>query len=239
MKNLKRIIFDADDTLWDNNKFYVNASNAFFNICEQAGYDKEEAINNFDELELKIVKERGYGSKHYIYILESLFNYYNNLNHNKLNKNEFDKLLSDFTSHTHNKPLIFPGVHETLEKLQQRYDLFILTKGNIKEQNRKVKNSGLSKYFKDIFVVPEKDDATYLSIFKQHKWNSRESCMVGNSPKSDINPALRLGMYAIFIPYPHTWKLDNEAIMAGNKNLFEVKNFQSVTDVLNNSKNSR
>lgn len=236
MNNLKRIIFDADDTLWDNNRFYVNAAESFLNICEHAGYDREEVIKSFDELELKVVKERGYGSENYIYILETLFNYYNNLNHTKLNKNKFNSLLQDFSNHVHDKPQIFPGVQETLKNLQNKYSLYILTKGNIEEQNRKVVNSGLSKYFQEIFVVPEKNDATYLSLFKKYNWNVNESCMVGNSPKSDINPALRLGMFAIFIPYPYTWKLDNEAIMEDHPNFFEVKNFQSVIDILNNSK---
>ncbi len=231
MKNIKRIIFDADDTLWENNKFYINASESFFDLCEDAGYNRLEVNKAFDDLEIKVVREKGYGSENYVFILESIFKYYNNLNHKQLGREKFDLLLKDFNSHTYNKPPVFPGVQPTLKRLQEKYDLYVLTKGNIEEQKRKVKNSELCHYFQDIFVVPEKDDATYISIIEKYAWNINESCMVGNSPKSDINPALRIGMYAIFIPYPYTWKLDDEDLIEGNSKLFIVKNFSSIPDL--------
>ncbi|MFC2088887.1 HAD hydrolase-like protein, partial [Calditrichota bacterium] len=138
----------------------------------------------------------------------------------------------EFRNKAQNKPPVFSDVGPTLKKLKKNFDLFVLTKGNIEEQKRKVETSELSDYFDEIFVVSEKNDQTYKSISDKYHWQVDECCMVGNSPKSDINPALRLGMYAIFIPYPYTWKLDNEAVLEGHPNLYTVKAISSVPKLL-------
>ena len=231
MPKLKRLIFDADDTLWDNNIFYENASNSFFEICVASGYEKKIIVDTFYDFELEVVKEKGYGSANYVYLLECLFSHFNANNH-KLSKNKFELLLKNFKSHTINKPLIFTGVIETLSLLKHKYELYILTKGNIKEQQKKIDKSGLKSYFENVFVVNEKNDKTYQSILHENKWNQSECCMIGNSPKSDINPALRNGMLAIFILYPYTWKLDNEELMENHDNLFEVKDITQIPQLL-------
>jgi putative hydrolase of the HAD superfamily len=232
MHELKKLIFDADDTLWDNNIFYENASNSFFDLCTAAGYERQMVVDTFYDFELKVVREKGYGSVNYEYLLESLFSHFN-ANSHKLNKNKFELILKNFKSHTINKPLIFPGVIETLSLLKPNYELYILTKGNIKEQQRKIDRSGLKLYFKNCFVVSEKNDNTYHSILIEKNWNPNECCMIGNSPKSDINPALRNGMIAIYIPYPYTWKLDNEELMQNHDNFQKVKDITQIPQLLN------
>ena len=232
MHKLKRLIFDADDTLWENNKFYVDASDSFFDLCITAGYDKNLVINTFYDFELKVVNEKGYGSENFIYILEYLFAHFNN-NNAKLNGDKFQHILKNFESHTINEPPVFPGVNETLKMLNKTFELYVLTKGNISEQQKKVDRSGLKKYFKKAYVVLEKNDETYISIMNENNWKHIECCMIGNSPKSDINPALRCGMYAIFIPYPYTWKLDNEELIKDHSNLYEVKDITQIPQLLN------
>ena len=129
MPYIKNLIFDADDTLWDNNKFFVKTTDAFLDLCIKAGHSKETVLNEFYDFEIKIVKERGYGSHNFVYILEHLFSFFNN--NKSLDQNRFDKILTKFKSHTENDPPVFPGVVDILESLYQDYDLFVLTKGNI------------------------------------------------------------------------------------------------------------
>jgi putative hydrolase of the HAD superfamily len=90
--------------------------------------------------------------------------------------------------------------------------LILVTKGDFKEQTRKVQRSGLEKYFSSVEVVSEKDHLVYLDLVKQHRLASGRTWMVGNSPKSDINPALRAGLNAVFVPHNDTWILEHEEL---------------------------
>jgi len=231
MPQIKNLIFDADDTLWDNNKFFVKTTDAFLDLCIEAGHPKETVIKEFSDFEIKVVNERGYGSHNFVFILEHLFSLFNNSK--TVDQNEFDKILSKFKSHTENDPPVFPGVVDILKSLNQDYDLFVLTKGNIKEQQEKIDRSGLKHFFKEEFVVSEKNDETYLEILQKHNWKANDCCMIGNSPKSDINPALRNGLYAIYIPYKYTWVLDNEKLILNHPNLFEAKYINEIPKLLN------
>lgn len=231
MPFIKNLIFDADDTLWDNNKFFVKTTDAFLDLCVKAGHPREAVMNEFSDFEIKVVKERGYGSHNFVYILEYLFSFFNN--RITLDQNKFDKILTKFKSHTENDPPVFPGVVDILNLLYQDYELFVLTKGNIKEQQEKIDRSGLKHFFEKEFVVSEKNDETYVTILQEQNWKANECCMIGNSPKSDINPALRNGLYAIYIPYEYTWVLDNEKLISDHEKLYESKNFNEIPKLLN------
>lgn len=232
MPKIKRLIFDADDTLWENNKVFIDTSESFFDLCTDAGYERKLVINAFYDFELKVVNEKGYGSDNYIYILKYLFSRFNNSR--KLNKNKFDILLNDFISHTLIDPPVFPGVYDVLKLLKNSYDLYILTKGNIEEQQTKIDRSGLKHFFSKEFIFPEKNDETYMSILNENKWLANECCMIGNSPKSDINPAIRSGMFAIFIPYLYTWNLDKEDLIRDQVRLHEVEDLSHIPNILDN-----
>ena len=103
-------------------------------------------------------------------------------------------------------PHILDGVPETLAYLSDRHRLILLTKGEAAEQAAKVERSGLQKFFEAIEIVPEKDHPTYERVVTQFRVVKSHSWMVGNSPLSDINPALRVGMNADFIPHSATWE---------------------------------
>lgn len=226
MLKTKKLIFDADDTLWENNKFFLATSDSFIDLCVEAGYKRKLVVDTFNDFEFKVVKEKGYGSDNFIYIIKHLFSHFNNIN--KLNKNKFDILLNKFESHTINNLPVFPGVPDVLKLLKKSFDLYVLTKGNIKEQQKKIDRSGLKHYFNKEFVVSEKNDETYITILNEHNWQATECCMIGNSPKSDINPALRCGMYAIFIPYPYTWNLDNEDLIENHSKFYKANDFSQI-----------
>jgi putative hydrolase of the HAD superfamily len=101
-------------------------------------------------------------------------------------------------------------VEETLQYLAERHALVLVTKGDVQEQSGKIERSGVKKYFRSVEVVAEKDSAIYQSIVRKHVLQSDRTWMIGNSPKSDINPALRAGINAVFIPHDDTWILEHE-----------------------------
>ena len=232
LKNqIKQIIFDADDTLWENNIYYVQASNDFFDLIEEGGFPREEVVKAFDELELKVVRERGYGSHNFVYILEELFRQFSTHSKKSLNKKKFAEIVQRFTAHPVNKPNLFEQVIETLKYLNNRYHLYILTKGEYDEQEGKIIRAGVADLVEKYFILPEKNDKAYRKLIEDNGWKPEETCMVGNSPKSDINPALRAGMYAIYIPYTDTWKLDDEPIEDKNGKLLVLERFSDLKNV--------
>jgi len=225
---INQLIFDADDTLWQNNIYYLKAAEDFIGLATSVGLLKENIEQEFQTLERKVVKEMGYGSKNYLYILQTLYKRYNLGSRNTQIITKFENICSEFTKHLHISPRIFPNVTSILSKLANKYPLYVLTKGNIKEQHLKLSNSGLLKYFQRAFVEPEKDISTYRRILIENKWIADETCMIGNSPKSDINPALQTGMFAILIPYQHTWIFEEEPLLSNQDRLKIIQSFSDL-----------
>jgi putative hydrolase of the HAD superfamily len=123
---------------------------------------------------------------------------------------------------------VIEGVAETLEYLALRHDLTIFTKGNPEEQKLKIERSGLGCFFGHTAIVKEKDAEAYRSLVAERGLNLATTWMVGNSPKSDINPALEAGLGAVFIPHQHTWILERQEIRTGHPRLLQFENFSSL-----------
>jgi putative hydrolase of the HAD superfamily len=234
MKNIsqiQRLLFDADDTLWENNIHYIQAAESFADLMAHLGYKKNEVEHEFQILEKKVVEENGYGSENYVLILRTLFEQYRPENINDQITEKFEKICSDFESHLHIPPRVFSEVPSILEILGKHYPLYVLTKGNIEEQKQKLTNSSLLKFFQQTFVVTEKDISTYRQLLDKNNWKANEVCMIGNSPRSDINPALKCGMCAVMIPYKYTWVLEDEPLDSNPDRLTILESFSDLPNL--------
>ncbi len=107
---------------------------------------------------------------------------------------------------------LIDGVEKTLDELQSRHDLTLFTKGHPEEQRLKVDRSGVAKYFQHTEIVKEKDAAAYRKLIDERGLDPNRAWMIGNSPKSDINPALEAGLNAVLVPHPHTWVLEHQDV---------------------------
>jgi putative hydrolase of the HAD superfamily len=223
LERIITLIFDADDTLWKNNLYYEQARINFIRLCEKYGGSDNGFEQAFDDLERKVVQDRGYGSKNFIYILETLFEGHDFLTRSARASRSYQKILTEFQKHTDRPPVLFRDVRQILRRLSGSYTLFLLTKGDTDEQKRKLEGSGLERFFTKSYIVPEKNDQIYRTFLKVEAFKPDQVCMIGNSPKSDINPALRSGMWAVYIPYPLTWKLDDEPLMKPHPHLTEIE----------------
>jgi putative hydrolase of the HAD superfamily len=127
---------------------------------------------------------------------------------------------------------LLTGVNETLSYLSGEHRLVLVTKGDLHEQSGKMERSGLKRHFSAIEVVPEKDVATYGFIIEKHELVSEHTWMVGNSPKSDINPALRAGINAVFVPHDDTWILEHEEVIPCEppRQLLVLKEFRELAE---------
>jgi putative hydrolase of the HAD superfamily len=120
---------------------------------------------------------------------------------------------------------LLPDVEETVRYLAGRHDLMLLTKGHPEEQRLKIERSGLEALFSATAVVHEKAEETYRAIVQERQLDPAHTWMIGNSPRSDINPALAAGLNAVFIPHEHTWRLEKEEIVHTDGRLLTLRAF--------------
>lgn len=199
------LLLDADDTLWENNIYFEQAVHAFIEFLNHSQLTPQEVRAVLDDIE----RVMGYGSTNFT---RSLVETYRRLAE-KDPVDEDVQRVRQFGEQVRSHPLqLLAGVRETLEYLSPRHDLVLLTKGDVEEQRLKVERSGIEGYFRRAVIVHEKDVAIYHRIVKELEINPKQTWMVGNSPRSDINPALAAGLNAAYIPHPHTWHLEHEEI---------------------------
>ena len=200
-----QLIMDADDTLWENNIYFEQAIHAFVTFLDHSRLSREEVRAVLDEVE----RLMGYGTVNFT---KSLVETYHRLAEKDLQEEDVEQVRR-FGEQIGNQPLqLLEGVRETLDYLSPRHDLFLLTKGDNEEQKLKVERSGIEDYFKQVVIVPEKDVTTYHRVVNELRIDPQRAWMVGNSPRSDINPALAAGLNAVYIPHPHTWHLEHEEV---------------------------
>jgi putative hydrolase of the HAD superfamily len=199
------LLLDADDTLWENNIYFEQAIHDFITFLNHSRLTHEEVRLVIDEAE----RLMGYGSANFT---KSLVETYRRLAETEVSEADIQQVRR-FGEDIRAQPLqLLAGVRETLEYLAPRHDLILLTKGDAEEQQLKVERSGIESYFRQVMIVPEKDVATYRRLVDELQVAPQETWMVGNSPRSDINPALAAGLHAVFIPHPQTWRLEHEEV---------------------------
>jgi putative hydrolase of the HAD superfamily len=219
------LLIDADDTLWENNIFFEKAIDKFISQLEHLGYTHEYVRHILNETERRNIRQHGYGVRSFHRSLEET---YLKLAGNAA-RPEIVKEIERLTAELENTPPhIMDGVPETLAYLAKHHRLIMLTKGEQAEQAAKVERSGLLSNFDAVEIVLEKDASTYERMIEQFKIVKSQGWMVGNSPRSDINPALQAGLNAVFIPHPATWELEKTEIESGTGKLVIVSGFRDL-----------
>lgn len=215
----QHLIFDLDDTLIENNIYFERAIEAFIDAVEHADLTREDARTAFNEVERSNTSAHGYGS---LVFSRSLADAYRRLAAVDADEAELARIAALGTAILEQDVELIPHVETTLADLARRHTLTILTKGQREEQSLKVERSGLERYVQHVEVVAEKNAAAYEAILATLGVEPGRAWMVGNSPKSDINPALAVGMGAVFIPHDHTWILEHEAVDEGGDRLIRL-----------------
>ncbi|MDD5656950.1 MAG: HAD family hydrolase [Elusimicrobia bacterium] len=203
------LLFDADDTLWENNVFFERAIDKFIALLEHGTLSPEQVRRSLYAQERECVARHGYGADSFVRALLAVYQALSGRPPGPAARRAIAGLGRSVAEHPFQ---LIAGVPATLAYLSGRHRLMLLTKGNPREQARKVAASGLRKWFSAVEIVPEKDAAVYRALARRHDLRGVDSWMVGNSPRSDINPALAAGLNAVFIPHPHTWALEREEL---------------------------
>ena len=205
MNGRKHLVIDGDDTLWENNIFFEAAADAFIEFLSHSSLTRDQVRAALDEIERLNLSTHGYGSAAFGKNLQEAFR---RLAERPVHAEDLDHLVELGRAVVSQPMQLRPGVEETLAELTARHDLTLFTKGEREEQTLKVERSGLTAYFDRVVVTPEKDIAAYRGLVDRHAFDERSTWMIGNAPKSDINPALAAGLGAVFIPHPQTWSLE-------------------------------
>jgi putative hydrolase of the HAD superfamily len=203
------LLIDADDTLWENNIYFERAIAKFISFLNHREYSPEMVRLVLNDVERESIVTHGYGLHSFAHSLVETFE--------KLSVEpvtaELHERIRSFAHQIADHPIeVLPGVPETLQYLGEHHHLIMMTKGNFAEQSGKVERSGLKEYFSAVEIVAEKDESTYRSAVAKYAIPADTAWMVGNSPKSDINPALAAGLHAVFIPHDNTWILEHEEL---------------------------
>ena len=222
------LLIDADDTLWENNIYFERAFDEFVSFLDHSALSPTEVRAVLDEIEAVNAKIHGYGSLNFG---RNLRQCYQNLCERTVHPDDLNTVMA-FAERILECPMeTIEGVPETLAYLHTRHHLTLFTKGNPEEQKLKIDRSGLAQYFRHTAIVKEKDTAAYGGLVASQGFEPSRTWMVGNSPKSDINPAMEAGLNAVFIPHAHTWVLEKQDIRPGAGQLLQLESFGDLRKV--------
>ena len=220
-----QLLIDADDTLWENNIYFEQAFDDFVEFLAHSSLSPPEVRAILDEIELANIKVHGYGAENFA---RNLCQCYDRLVEREIAPGDVDRIMA-LAERIMAQPIQpIQGVPETLEYLSMRHDLTLFTKGQEEEQKLKVDRSGLGIYFGHTAVVKEKDAATYAALVRDRRLDPGRTWMIGNSPKSDINPALAAGLNAVYVPHDRTWHLERTELDDGPGRLLRVDRFSDL-----------
>jgi len=203
------LIFDADDTLWENNIYFERAFDEFVGFLGHSHLTSAQVRDVLNEIELVNAQVHGYGSLNFGRNLQQA---YRHLAQREITSHDLNHILS-LAERILEQPIeLIDGVEEALADLAQRHELALFTKGHPDEQRMKVDRSGLARYFGHTGIVKEKNAPAYERLVGEQGFPLESTWMIGNSPKSDINPALEAGLGAVLVPHAHTWVLEHQEV---------------------------
>lgn len=203
------LLFDADDTLWENNIYFERAIAAFISYLDHRVHTKEEVREHLNTCERATIAKHGYGLQSF---RRSLINCFEQLSDSPVTAEKHARIVSFAQAIADQEIELLEGVEETLRALSQRHRLILVTKGNQDEQQDKLERSGLRGLFDAVEVPHEKTESMYRELIARHGCDAANTWMIGNSPRSDINPALAAGLNAVFVPHSFTWVLEHETV---------------------------
>lgn len=219
------LVFDADDTLWENNVLFERVVDSYLDWLAHPTLDRDALRAVLDDVERANVVVHGYGSASF---LRSLADCVERLRERPASDAERAEITDLAAALVHHEVELMPGVADTLAELGTRHDLRLLTKGQLDEQQRKIDASNLAPYFRSTHVVAEKRAATYRALVSEHGLTPSSTWMIGNSPRSDILPARQAGLKAVFIPHAYTWALEHDEL-PDDDGVLTLSRFQELT----------
>jgi putative hydrolase of the HAD superfamily len=226
--DIKVIAFDADDTLWVNEPYFQNTEKKFCALLEEY-LPQQDLSRELLKIEIENLALYGYGIKGYILsMIETALK----VTDNTITNEAIDRIIG-YGKELLNEPIeLLDNVEEVLKALQGQYRIVVATKGDLLDQERKLKKSGLSHYFHHIEIMSEKGEEDYLKLIRHLDILPEEFMMIGNSLKSDVIPVLNIGGHAIHVPYHTTWAHEHVETTLEHDNFRHVERLEEVLGLI-------
>ncbi|HPQ46887.1 MAG TPA: HAD family hydrolase [Clostridia bacterium] len=223
------ICFDADDTLWVNETFYQDIERDFIELMARYA-DRKDITEDIHRREVDNLEIYGYGAKGFMLsMIETALN----VSNGRVTAGDLDAIIKMGRGLINEDILLLDGVEETLGKLSNAgYKLIVATKGDLLDQERKLRKSGLSDFFDHIEIMSFKRSEDYRKLLHNLGVEPFDFLMVGNSMKSDIIPVLEIGGYGIHVPFHTTWAHEIVEDTGGLPNYLEIENIREMLDIL-------
>ena len=221
------LIFDADDTLWENNVLFDRAIADFIEWIAHPTLDADSVLATLHDIERANSASLGYGTRVFLRSLHDCFERLLERPPTNDDRARIQQLAAPLIAHAI-EPI--DDVEATLEALHLRHDLLLLTKGDEKEQQGKIDVSGLVRFFRRVVIVREKTPEIYRELIETEGLDPRRTWMIGNSVRSDIAPALAVGLGAVFIPNVNTWALEHDILDETAERLVQVERFAQLVE---------
>lgn len=204
MSELTTIAFDADDTLWHHEKYFVSTKARFVELLAPFA-EREHLDRQLSDTEIANVRQYGFGVKSFtLSMIETAIT----VTKSSVPASVIGEIIAlgrDMLVHPVDP---YPGVQETLESLKPTHKLLVVTRGDLIDQERKLAASGLLGYFEEIEIVSDKTRPVYERIFDRHGDGPQRAMMIGNSMRADVTPALDAGAWGVHIPSDYVWSMD-------------------------------
>jgi len=225
---LTTIGFDADDTLWQNERFYQMTQARFLELLKDHA-DPALLPDRLLEVMLRNVKAYGFGIKSFtLSMVETAIE----VTGGRAPAQVISEILAAGREMAAHPVEILPHAREALDALSGRYRLLLVTKGDLFDQERKIAQSGLGDFFLAIEIVSDKTPATYERVFKRHGDGPARSMMIGNSLKSDVLPALAAGSWGVFVPHDLTWAYEHAEAPEGEARFRQVSHLGEIAPLI-------
>ncbi len=216
------LIFDADDTLWENNVYFKQVVDDYLDWVAHPTLDRSQIRSILNDMEAANTVTHGYGTTAFLHNLAECLERLRERPTSDAERREIEELAHALV---HHQLELMPGVADALTELGSRHELWMLTKGAAEEQQRKITASGLAGHFQAVHIVSEKNPAVYRALAHQHDLQLDRTWMIGNSPKSDILAARAAGLNAVFIPHRYTWELEHSELDPDDHQVLVLSSF--------------
>ena len=229
MNNIRLIAFDADDTLWDCQGHFEKVMQQLYDEL-QPWADREKSAQELFTTERKNMPLLGFGVKAFtLSMLETAMR----VSRHEMSAERLSAILQACYGLLTFPTTPLPGVQDTLRRIREegRWRMVVFTKGELQDQENKLKRSGLAGYFDDVVITSDKTQREFMQLCDHQGVHPSEMLMVGNSLKSDIAPALAIGGWAVHIPFHVTWELEHTDDFE-HPRLFHIDHFPSVAKLL-------
>jgi putative hydrolase of the HAD superfamily len=227
--NFKVIAFDADDTLWVNEPYYRETEDLFYELLTDFMPAGELGRELF-QTEMDNLQMYGYGTKGFMLsMIETALR----ISNNSIDPATIQKIIELGKTQLGKPVVLLDGVTEVLKYLREKhYKLVVATKGDLLDQERKLKNSDIQHFFHHVEVMSNKKEDDYRKLLQHLEIEPEEFLMIGNSYKSDIEPVLNLNGFGIHVPYQITWEHEKATEQKEHPNWLTIEHISEIKSIL-------